>query len=165
MWFNFLSMPISEVEFRNALSCFASGVTVVTTVDAAGGFHGLTVSAFCSVSLAPPMVLVCIEKATASHYAFFESRAFAVHTLNDNQRAVSEHFATPLADKFNGLNFAVGIDGVPILADSLMSLECRIVNTFEGGDHTIFLGQVERSTVNAGKPLVYFQGEYRQIDL
>lgn len=156
-------MAVSENEFRRALSCFASGVNVVTTVDSAGGLHGLTVSAFCSVSLTPPLVLICIEKKTASHFAFGESRVFAVNILKDSQSNISEHFATPLSDKFTGIDYVLGIDGIPVLEDTMASLECRIKDNFDGGDHSIFVGEVERSKVAVGSPLIYFQGDYRTI--
>lgn len=156
-------MPVSQAEFRSALSCFASGVNVVTTIDAAGELHGLTVSAFCSVSLAPPMVLICIEKTTASHFAFLESRAFVVNILDESQAALSDHFATPLPDKFIGLGYHSGIAGIPVLENSLANLECRIRHNFDGGDHSIFVGEVELATIRDGKPLVYFQGGYRTI--
>lgn len=156
-------MPVSQAEFRRALSCFASGVNVVTTIDAAGELHGLTVSAFCSVSLAPPMVLICIEKTTASHFAFLESRAFVVNILDESQSALSDHFATPLPDKFIGLGYRSGIAGIPVLENSLANLECRIRHNFDGGDHSIFVGEVELATIRDGKPLVYFQGGYRTI--
>ncbi len=156
-------MPVSEVEFRNALSCFASGVNVVTTIDAAGGLHGLTVSAFCSVSLSPPLVLICIEKITASHFAFGESNAFVVNILNESQVNLSEHFATPFDDKFRDYVHRPGIDGIPVIADALASLECRIKHAFDGGDHSIFVGLVENVVVNGGNPLLYFQSQYRKI--
>lgn len=156
-------MPVSEDEFRHALSCFASGVNVVTTIDAAGLLHGLTVSAFCSVSLSPPMVLICIEKTTASHFAFGESKAFVVNILHDSQAHLSEHFATPYADKFRDLNYRTGIEGIPVLSETLANLECRIKHDFDGGDHSIFVAEVETATVNGGGPLVYFQGGYQSI--
>lgn len=157
-------MPISSDEFRQALAHFASGVTVVTTVDSAGSLHGLTVSAFCSVSLSPPLVLVCVEKATASHYAFLESGAFAVNMLSEDQSDVSEHFATPVADKFSSIGHRRGIEGVPVLLNALASLECRIVNDFDGGDHTIFVGRVESSELRGGAPLIYFHHGYHRLD-
>jgi hypothetical protein len=96
-------MPVAPELFRSALSRFASGVTVVTTKDAAGNPHGITVSAFCSVSLEPPMVLICIEKTTGSHYAFPESGRFVVNVLNAGQKHISERFALPFDDKFDGI--------------------------------------------------------------
>lgn len=156
-------MSVSEDDFKNALSRFASGVTVVSTKDAAGKLHGITVSAFCSVSLAPPMVLICIEKTTVSHYAFEESSVFVVNILRDSQADASEKFATPFADKFEDVEHYLSSEGVPILKDALASLECRLTFSYHGGDHSIFVGQVENVTVRDGDPLVYFQGEYGAI--
>lgn len=156
-------MPVSQDEFRNALSRFASGVTVVATKDAAGKLHGITVSAFCSVSLDPPMVLICIEKSTISHYAFEESGVFVVNILRDTQSSASERFAEPSTDKFEDIEFQPGLDGVPVLKDSLASLECRLTFSYHGGDHSIFVGQVENVIVREGDPLIYFQHEYTVI--
>ena len=156
-------MPVSQDEFRNALSRFASGISVVSTKDAAGALHGITVSAFCSVSLDPPMILICIEKATASHYAFEESKAFVVNILDESQRGLSERFAAPFSDKFEDVEFEIGIEGVPVLRDALASLECRLETAYDGGDHSIFVGMVERTTIRGGNPLIHFEGEYRTI--
>jgi flavin reductase (DIM6/NTAB) family NADH-FMN oxidoreductase RutF len=153
-------MPVSESEFRDALSRFASGVSVVTTRDAAGRCHGITVSAFCSVSLEPPLVLICIEKATASHYAFHESRAFIVNVLDASQQALSEQFAAPAADKFGDREFEPGIEGIPRLKTALASIECRVSAAHDGGDHTIFVGLVEAVKARDGGPLLYFRSEY-----
>jgi flavin reductase (DIM6/NTAB) family NADH-FMN oxidoreductase RutF len=156
-------MPVSQDEFRNALSLFASGVTVVSTKDAAGKLHGITVSAFCSVSLDPPMVLICIEKSTVSHYAFEESGVFVVNILRDSQADASERFAMPFPDKFEDLEYESGIEGVPVLKDTLASLECRLTFSYHGGDHSIFVGQVENVTAGEGEPLIHFQSEYRTL--
>lgn len=153
-------MSVSEGEFRDALSRFASGVSVVTTRDASGRSHGITVSAFCSVSLNPPLVLICIEKATASHYAFHESSAFIVNVLDATQQDISEQFAAPAADKFADREFDSGIEEIPRLIAALASIECRIVNAHDGGDHTIFVGSVESVSTRVGKPLIYFSHEY-----
>ncbi len=153
-------MAVEQEDFKNAMSRFASGVTVVSTKDAAGKLHGITVSAFCSVSLEPPMVLICIEKSTVSHYAFEESSVFVVNILRDSQADASERFAAPFEDKFEEVEFYPGIEGIPVLKDALASLECRLTFSYHGGDHSIFVGQVENVTVNDGDPLVYFCGEY-----
>ena len=157
---DFLKMPVSQDDFKDALSRFASGVTIVTTKDAAGKLHGITVSAFCSVSLDPPMVLICIEKTTVSHYAFEESGVYVVNILRDDQAAASEKFATPFADKFEDVDHHLGIEGIPILTDALASLECRLTFSYHGGDHSIFVGEVENVTFHDGEPLVYFRGSY-----
>ena len=156
-------MPVSSEEFRTALSRFASGVTVVTTKDASGKMHGLTVSAFCSVSLEPPLVLVCIEKAAGSHTSFLESELFAVNILASSQRDLSERFASELINRFQGIDFSLSEHGLPVLGGCLANLECRIVHSYDGGDHTVYIGEVLNSETNDGDPLVYFRSDYRMI--
>ena len=156
-------MPVSSADFRAALSRFASGVTVVTTKDAAGKTFGITVSAFCSVSLEPPLVLICIEKTTGSHHAFEESGRFTVNILTDEQAPFSEHFATLVEDKFASVDHAVDEHGVPLLPSSLAMLQCSLFKTLDGGDHSIFLGLVEHVIVRDASPLVYFKSGYRTI--
>ncbi len=156
-------MPISPDDFRNTLSRFASGVTVVTTKDAAGNLHGITVSAFSSVSLEPPLVLICIEKATGSHYAFIESKMFVVNILSAEQVTLSERFASQIAGKFDGIDLTHNVDGLPLLSGCLANLECRVVDVCDGGDHTIFVGEVENSAVFDGDPLVYFRSDYGRL--
>lgn len=158
-------MSVSEDEFRSALSRFASGVSVVTTKDAAGKLHGITVSAFCSVSLAPPLVLICIEKATASHYAFLESNVFVVNILDENQEYLSERFAAPSSDKFGDIEFQPGIEGLPVLRNALANLECRLTDAYRAGDHSIFIGEVEKVFIRDGEPLMYFRGTYRNAPI
>jgi len=158
-----ISMPVSEHEFRHALSRFASGVTVATTLDAAGHPHGLTVSAFCSVSLDPPLVLICIERSAPSHDAFADRAAFVVNILHESQAGISQQFATPAVDKFDAIPSRPGIDGIPVLEESLATLECRLRYRHEGGDHSIFVGEVENTYVNDGKPLVYFRSSYGTV--
>jgi flavin reductase (DIM6/NTAB) family NADH-FMN oxidoreductase RutF len=157
-------MPVSEVEFRDALSRFASGVSVVTTRGSDGKPHGITVSAFCSVSLVPPQVLICIEKITASHPAFAESGAYVVNVLRKSQVNLSERFAAPAEDKFSDISFHAGIEGIPVLDNALANIECRITNTFDGGDHTIFLASVEKAVFHDGEPLLYYRSDYRGLD-
>ncbi len=158
-------MPISNDEFRAALGLFASGVTVVTTTDAAGKMHGITVSAFCSVSLDPPLVLICIEKTTTSHYAFEESAIFAVNILGEDQMEVSQHFATPYLDKFDGIEYEIGILGAPLIKGAIVNLECRLRHSLNGGDHSIFVGEVADAVFHPGRPLLYFEGDYRKMNL
>ncbi len=157
-------MSVSEEEFRAALSRFASGVTVVTTRDRAGRLHGLTVSAFCSVSLNPPMVLVCIEKATGSHYAFAESSIFTVSMLNESHGPLSEHFATELEDKFFNLATQISANGLPCIENATAVLDCQVRFAHDGGDHTIFVGEVKSVKLGEAFPLVYFRGFYRKLD-
>jgi len=156
-------MAVTQDEFRAALSRFPSGVTVVTTKDGTGKLHGITVSAFCSVSLEPPLILVCIEKITGSHAALKESGVFVVNILNETQSELSKHFASQLEDKFEEIEFGEGIHSLPILEGVAASLECRVHAEHDGGDHTIFVGEVEKITVNDARPLAYLHGDYRSI--
>ncbi len=157
-------MPVNADDFRNALSRFPSGVNVVTTKDADGRPHGITVSAFCSVSLTPPLVLICIEKTTPSHDAFSASEVFVVNMLRDTQQHLSEQFSVPAVDKFEDVDFRAGLGGVPVLKKALANIECRVRNAYDGGDHTIYVGEIETITVNDGAPLVYHQGDYRKLE-
>jgi flavin reductase (DIM6/NTAB) family NADH-FMN oxidoreductase RutF len=156
-------MAICRDDFREALRNWASGVTVVTAKDRDGNFHGITVSAFASVSLAPPLVLICIDKETSSHRAFQESGRFVVNVLSDRQENVSRQFASLSENKFSGVEFTENAHGVPLLAGALANLECRLALSYEGGDHTIFIGEIENAIVGEGRPLVYFQGNYADI--
>ena len=156
-------MAVTPDEFRAALSRFPSGVTVVTTRGSDGQLHGITVSAFCSVSLEPPLILVCVEKIASSHNALHEPGIFVVNILSENQRDLSEHFASQIEDKFQNVKYHEGIHGLPVLADVAASLQCTLHATHDGGDHTIFVGSVESVTVNDLRPLAYLHGDYRSI--
>lgn len=154
---------ISKDEFRRALGRFASGVSIVTSKDAEGNLHGITVSAFCSVSLDPPLVLVCIDKNTGSHHALTQADSFVVNLLAEDQQHLSDRFASYLPDKFSAVKYRLGIDDLPVLEGALANLECRFANAHDNGDHTIFVGQIERATINDGEPLVYWHGSYRKL--
>ena len=158
-------MSASPEEFRSAMSQFASGVTVVTTRDANGKRHGITVSSFCSVSLQPPMVLICIEKTTGSHYAFGESGAFVVNILAASQSDTSEHFASRIDEKLGDIEHTLNEDGVPVLTDAIGTLRCTLRHSLDGGDHSIFVGLVESVAVTGGEPLIYFDHQYHHLKL
>lgn len=156
-------MPVSSVDFRSALSRFASGVTVVTGRRASGDPFGITVSAFTSVSLEPPLVLVCIQKRAGSCEAISNSENFCVNVLGESQTDVSNLFASKDAHDFTGIDFSDGLGGVPVIAGTLASVECSKVDEFDGGDHVIFVGQVERVSARDGNPLIYWHSDYRRI--
>ena len=157
-------MGIGPDEFRHVLSHFASGVTVVTTWDADGRPTGLTASAFTSVSLEPPLILVCVDHKTQSYPALRASGRFAVNVLAAEHEALSRCFATTDADKFNGVGYRPGPLGLPLLPEALAHLECRTVHAYPGGDHTIFVGEVEAAQARDGEPLLYFRGDYTRLD-
>src|SRR5689334_15049683 len=156
-------MPVSKDEFRSAMSRFASGVTVVTAKTESNQPAGLTVSSFASLSLEPPLVLVCIDKRASIHDLLVEGGHFGVNVLAADQEILSRRFASRDVDRFSGTGYADGITGVPLLNDVVMAIECRIVHTYPGGDHTIVVGEVEHATFGDGKPLAYFRGGYAQL--
>ena len=156
-------MPVSEEKFRYALGHFASGVTVVTCKSETGKLLGITVSAFTSLSLDPPLVLICIDQRASVHADLKEGGSFAVNFLAENQEAVSRRFASREPDRFAGVGYREGLSGAPLIEGALAFLECRVVHAYPGGDHTIFVGQVEGADVDEGKPLLYFRGGYSNI--
>jgi flavin reductase (DIM6/NTAB) family NADH-FMN oxidoreductase RutF len=155
---------ISPDEFRRVLGHFASGVTVITACDRDGRPTGLTASAFTSVSLEPPLILVCVDHKAQSYPALVESKTFAVNILCLEQEAVSRRFATTkITDKFDGVPFTLSPLGLPLIDNALAQLECATVNVHLEGDHTIFVGRVEGAHSGAGAPLVYYPGRYDRL--
>ncbi len=153
---------IDDARFKLALSQFASGVTVVTT-ELAGKPYGLTVASFASLSLHPPLVIVCIEKSVKSHDAIAAARKFGVSILGQNQAEVSNRFASRSDDKFSGIAVRNGELGVPLIEGAICTIECKLTGQLPGGDHTIFVGEVVDVQTVEGEPLVYFRSGYRQI--
>jgi flavin reductase (DIM6/NTAB) family NADH-FMN oxidoreductase RutF len=156
-------MALTPTEFRTALRNFAAGVTVVTTRDEDGRPSGLTASAFTSVSLDPPLVLVCVDHAATAHPALRAHGWFAVNVLRQEQEGISRRFAASGGDKFDGVPCHEGKTGLPLIDGALATLECRVVGAHEAGDHTIFVGAVEAASVRNGRPLVYFHGGYHGL--
>jgi flavin reductase (DIM6/NTAB) family NADH-FMN oxidoreductase RutF len=156
-------MPVNKDEFRAALSHFGSGVTVVTAKAADGTPRGLTVSAFSSVSLEPPLILVCIEHRASLHDLLKQGEYFAVNILAEDQEVISRRFASRDPDRFSGVGYSSGTTGAPLLDAALAHLECHKTQAYDGGDHTIFLGEVESTTTKEGKPLIYFRGGYAAL--
>ncbi len=156
-------MPIDKETFRRAMGSFAAGVTVVTTADGAGRPYGLTATAFSSVSLLPPLALVCIGKDAASYQQFTTSATFAVNFLAADQVDMSNRFASSGGNKFDGVDWRLGQLGAPLLSGTLGYAECRVVNAYDGGDHTIFVGEIGAAEISAGEPLIYFRSAYRKL--
>jgi 4-nitrophenol 2-monooxygenase / 4-nitrocatechol 4-monooxygenase, reductase component len=153
---------MDEAAFKNAMSHFASGVTVVTT-EHEGKAFGMTVASFASLSLRPPLVLVCIEKTVKTHEAIAASGKFAVSILSSVQQDVSSRFASRAEDKFSGVEVRRGTLGLPLIAGALTTIECSVEKSLPGGDHTIFIGKVVDAQTIEGSPLVYFRSGYREI--
>jgi flavin reductase (DIM6/NTAB) family NADH-FMN oxidoreductase RutF len=156
-------MAIGPEEFRRALGHFASGVTVVTTRDADGRPIGLTASAFTSVSLTPPLILICVDHQAQSYDALKAQDRFAVSILTADQEPLSRHFASTQARKFDRVAFERGVSGLPLLSGALAHLECRTVHAYPGGDHTIFVAEVEVARVGSGEPLLHYRGRYDRL--
>lgn len=154
-------VAVEPREFRNTLSRFASGVTVVTTVDE-GSVHGMTVSAFMSVSLEPLLIAISIEKRARTHGLLAAVGRFGVSVLADGQEAYSRHFAgTPQPELPPAYQWH---QGAALLPDALAHLICRVVAAYPGGDHTIYLGEVEYLAYRrGGRPLVHYNGQYGTI--
>lgn len=156
-------MSIDAASFRRALGQFATGVTVVTTRDAAGHPLGLTVSAFCSVSLHPPLVLVCIDHRSEANAGMRESGRFAVNVLAEGQEDVSRRFAAPGRAKLEGFELHEGKHGLPLVPGALAHVECRVRSFHDEGDHAVWVGEVRTLSAHPGRPLLYHAGEYRRL--
>jgi flavin reductase (DIM6/NTAB) family NADH-FMN oxidoreductase RutF len=155
-------MPIDDASFKLAMSQFASGVTVVTT-EHEGERYGMTVASFASLSLRPPLVIVCIEKNVRSHDAIAASGKFGVSILAADQTAVSNRFASRAEDKFEGVATTTSGSGVPLIDGAVCKIECRLREALPGGDHSIFVGEVTDVVTGDGAPLVYFRSSYREL--
>lgn len=179
-------MSVSPLEFRKAMGCFATGVTIVT-VDLDGEVHGMTANAFASVSLNPLLILVCVDHTAHTHAHLHAKKRFGINILSADQRAVSEYYARKVgtdsltnehakdqhaegqrteserAEAEAGARFDRTVKGTPILHGALAYLECRLKSAQDAGDHTIFIAEVEEVVVREGEPLLFFRGKYRNI--
>jgi len=160
-------MGLNPAEFRRAMGCFATGVTIVT-VDLDGEVHGMTANAFASVSLDPMLVLVCVDHTTRTHAHLHAKKRFGINVLCAEQRAISEYYARPVrthehAEQEAGARFERTRLGTPMLQGSLAYLECRLHSAQVAGDHTIFIAEVEDVVVREGEPLLFFRGKYRKV--
>lgn len=151
-------------ELRRVLGSFVTGVTVVTTVDAEGRTWGLTANSFSSVSLDPPLVLWSQATRAPSHPAFAAAERFAINILAEDQIDLSNRFATSGIDKFDGVEIDAGVGGVPLLRGCSAWLECTVASRLPGGDHVIFVGEVQSIRRNDRRPLVFGSGQYLVAD-
>ena len=157
-------MSVDQLEFRRVMGHFATGVTIVTSHDGAGKIGGLTANSVASVSLEPPLVLVCVDKKSDSYPLFGASQSFAVNILANEQETLSRRFAKSGGEKFTGVGYRIGVTGSPILTDTIAFLDCQVRYTFEAGDHTIYVGEaVEIAVGPEAEPLLYFRGGYRNL--
>ncbi len=157
-------MTVTKEEFRKALGRFATGVTVITVTKDNGAVHGVTVNAFASVSLDPPLVLVCIDHRSRTLPLLHARKRFGVNVLTEDQRAIAEYYAraekNPEETRDLGVRFANSEGGAPKLEGCLAYLSCHVVSTQEAGDHTVFIAQVVQAFVREGQPLLFSAGKY-----
>jgi len=160
---SFLGLHLEARELRRACGAFATGVAVATVMGRDGKPHGLTINSFTSVSLEPPLVLVCVARRAASHGPFSSADVFAINILASDQEALSTHFASSHPNRFAGIEWDHGELGAPVLRGALAVIECETYQRVEAGDHSIFIGLVRRASTRDGEGLVYFRGAYRQM--
>ena len=153
-------MAINDETFKELMKRFASGVTLIT-FENEGILSGLTVSSFCSLSMNPPLILICIDKKIPSHNSLKKGASFGVNICTSEQGKLAWDFANSNIDKNElilSLNHRMTDDKVPLLNDCLASMECTLKNTYEGGDHTIFVGQIESGNFREkSDPLIYYK--------
>lgn len=160
------SMPIESAEFRRVLGHWSTGVAIIATLTRSGEPCGLTANAVAAVSLSPPLVLACIERGADSHNALRDAGFFSINILPSGSEAIARRFAgddTPA--KFRGVAHRTAISGAPVLADALAWVDCRVHAAHDGGDHTIFVGEVLAADARAGEPLLYHRGSYTRLAL
>ena len=149
--------------FRELLSGFASGVTVVTAIDRKGGHHGMTASAVASLSLEPPLVVVCVDRTADLHAVLEGASSFALSVLAADQEHLSRRFAEDRTDRWDGIPHSIGFDGLALLDGALGHITCRKWGAYPGGDHTVFIGQVSGGQIFERKPLLHFRRGYGTI--
>ena len=153
-------------EFRNTLGTFATGVTVITVKGDNGEYIGLTANAFSSLSLDPPLILVCLDKKSDSVPAFQKGRPFNVNILAEEQESDCWTFAKKGADKFANAQYELSADGVPVLSNNLSTLECDVHEVLEGGDHYIVTGLVKAISQSDEKnPLIFYKGSICSLNV
>ncbi len=152
---------MDPAEFKDAVGCFATGVTIITAVGPRGELIGITASSFNSVSLDPPLILFSLNRRAYSLRAFLSTQAFAVNILRAGQEEISDRFARAFKDKWSDIAHEIWDSGCPILTDALASFECETRHTYHGGDHVIFVGEVLRLRHDPeGQPLLFHGGKY-----
>jgi len=158
--------PIGTIDpegLRDILRRFAAGVTVITSLNQQERPAGMTATAFTSVSLEPPQVLVCVNAGARTRQAIESHAGFVVNILSAEQEHVARRFASSASDKFEGIAWHPGMTGAPVLDGALATVECRVAQAIEAGSHVIYVGSVLDGRLGSGRPLLYFEGAYRLL--
>jgi flavin reductase (DIM6/NTAB) family NADH-FMN oxidoreductase RutF len=157
-------MPVDSSEFRRILGHWTTGVAVVATMSESGQPRGLTANSVASVSLEPPLVLVCIEHGADTHGSIRAAGYFSISVLPQSAERTARRFAGAVTEeKFDGIAYHAEVTGAPILDDALAWVDCRLHETYSGGDHTIFVGAVVAGDAREGEPLVYYRGGFNRL--
>ena len=157
--------PVSAARLRDVMASFPAGVTITTTVGEDGRWWGFTASAFCSLSVDPPLVLVCIAKSAECYPTFMAASQVAIHVLQPDFEHLAVKFATRGADKFTGSGFFLSGRGLPVMRDAAAVLECSVFARYDGGDHTIIVGRVDDAILGQHDPVVYFRRDFHRLPL
>lgn len=156
-------VPFDPQQFRRACGRFTTGITVTTVLDSKGAPHGITVNSFTSVSLTPPMIVVCLDHRSKLVEHFDHGRHFGVNVLCENQQDLSHRFSRNSADRFTGIKWYSGKTGVPLLPGALATFECTLADLKSVGDHFMLIGQVLHAAHSDGHPLAYYGSSYRSL--
>ncbi len=148
-----------------ACAQFATGVAIATVLDSGGTPYGMTINSFTSVSLDPPLVLICIDRKARILEHFLTSDFFAINILRENQQALSERFARTEEDRFGTVEWYAGETGTPLIPGALAALECAVFERRPAGDHTILIGEVAHAVRHEGLPLIYFSSSYQALNV
>lgn len=156
--------PLTDILFRRACAHFATGVAIASILDEEGIPHGLTINSFTSVSLSPPLVLICIDYRAASYPRFARATHYSISILSEEQQELSTRFAVQPDDRFDGVAWSPGLTGVPLIDGAITIFECATRQVIDGGDHGILLAEVVAVASPGGAPLVYFGSAYQRLD-
>ena len=154
---------IKQHHFRRVCSKYATGITILTILDSRGDPHGMTVNSFTSVSLTPPLVLVCLDRQAAILCHFACGTRFAINVLHEEQKDLSTAFARTGRDRFEGVEWRPGETGAPVLPQVLATLECEVTQMVEAGDHFVVIGEALHASWREGQPLIYFNSGYQAL--
>ena len=154
---------IEQHHFRRVCSKYATGITILTVLDSGGAPHGMTVNSFTSVSLSPPLILVCIDRQTSILSHFRRGARFGVNVLHEEQKELSTWFARSGHDRFSGMAWTPGETGAPVLPGVLATIECEVTQIVEAGDHSVVIGAALHANWREGQPLIYFNSSYQSL--
>ena len=160
-------IPVTQSEFRNAWGRFATGVTIITSSEPNGGTHGMTANGVLSVSLDPPLALVCVDKSRNTHRHINDNGWFGISIVRKDQANIAMYYVRDAADRTGDVEVPLEQrdEGPPVIAGALAAMSCKVVAAHDAGDHTIFVGEAVQLTTNDGDPLLYYTGKFGKIEL